>query len=524
MFHLIYVGSASACFELDNDAPFYAPAPYTVLLNGETALKGGENVFSLYDLEPDRDYEVTVRQAAGERTLSFRTRGETCAVSVRAFGAKGDGVADDTAAIQRAILALPEGGRLVLPEGTYRSGPIFLKSRMTLELKRGATLLGLTDKAAYPILPAAAEDLDGGPDVHFGGFEGLARDMYAAPLTAEYARDIQIIGPGRLDGNAQNGGWWQTFQDDPVARPRLIFLNRCEKIVVHGLECANAASWQLHPYYSKNVSFYDVSVSAPKDSPNTDALDPECCDGVNIVGCRFSVGDDCIAIKSGKLELHRLCPASANRHTIRNCLMAFGHGAVTLGSEISGGIRDLTVSQCLFRKTDRGLRIKTRRGRGKDCDIDGIAFDNIRMEGVLTPIVMNMWYHCVDPDGDSEYVQGRAALPVDDRTPRLGRFRFADMDCVDAEVAACYCDGLPEQPIAEVILQNVRVAFAEDAKPGQPSMFTNAPERCRLGFYFNNVDRVTLKGVQIEGQAGDAVVASGVREIITENCEGLTHV
>ena len=516
MFKILYAGSTSACFELDNAAPFYAPEPYAVLLDGRTVKEGTENVFSLFDLEPDREYSVTVRCGGGEETLSFRTSAETCAVSVRAFGAKGDGMTDDTAAIQRAILALPEGGRLVVPEGTYRTGPIFLKSHMTLELRRGAVLLGLTDKAAYPVLPATAENLNGGDAVHFGGFEGLARDMYAALITAEYARDIAIIGPGRVDGNAQNGEWWRTFKRDPVARPRLMFFNRCEGVTVHGIDAANSASWQLHPHYSRDVAFYDVSVSAPADSPNTDALDPECCDGVTIAGCRFSVGDDCIAIKSGKLELHRTCPAAASRHTIRNCLMQFGHGAVTLGSEISGGVQALSVSQCLFKQTDRGLRIKTRRGRGKDCDIDGIAFDNIRMEGVKTPIVMNMWYRCVDPDGDSEYVQGRDAIPVDERTPRLGRFRFSNMECVDAEVAACYCDGLPEMPIEAVELQNVRVRFAEHAKPGVPSMFTDAPERCRLGLYFNNVGRVRLDNVRVEGQAGAPVVASSVGDIITE--------
>ena len=515
-FRCIYLGSTSACFELDNARPFYAPEGYEVRLDGAKALEGNANVFSLFDLKPDRDYAVTVIMGEGEATLTIHTKSETCAVSVRAFGALGDGVTDDTAAIQRAIAVLPEGGRLVIPEGTYLTGPIFLKSRMTLELKRGATLLGLTDKSAWPVLPAMADDLNGGDRVHFGAFEGLARDMYAALITAEYARDIVIVGPGRVDGNARNGTWWTAFKADPVARPRLIFLNRCEHVTLHGVDAANAASWQLHPYFSKDVAFYDVAVSAPKDSPNTDALDPECCDGVDIVGCRFSVGDDCIAIKSGKLELHRMCPAPASRHTIRNCLMAFGHGAVTLGSEISGGVKALSVSQCLFRQTDRGLRIKTRRGRGRDCDIDGIAFDNIRMEGVVTPIVMNMWYRCVDPDGDSEYVQGRHPLPVDDRTPRLGSFRFSNMDCVDAQAAACYCDGLPEMPIDEVAFENVRVRFAEDAKPGVPSMFTNAPERCRLGLYFENVRWVALKNVVVEGQIGDAVVARGVDEIITE--------
>jgi polygalacturonase len=196
--------------------------------------------------------------------------------------------------------------------------------------------------------------------------------------------------------------------------------------------------------------------------------------------------------------------------------MSFGHGAIVLGSEISGGVKALSVSQCLFRQTDRGLRIKTRRGRGRNCDIDDIAFDNIRMEGVLTPIVMNMWYRCVDPDGDSEYVQTRAPLPVDERTPRLGRFRFSNMECVDAQVAACYCDGLPEEPIEEVTLENVHVRFSENARPGVPSMFTNAPERCRLGLWFENVKRVRLKNVAIEGQAGDAVLTQEVGETVVE--------
>ena len=516
MFHVIDIGATSACFELDNRVPFHSPAPYAVLLDGRPALEGDSNVFSLFGLEPNREYAVTLRMAGSEASLALRTKDETCAVSARAFGAVGDGVTDDTGALQRAVCALPEGGRLVVPEGTYLTGPILLKSHMTLELQRGATLLGRTNKAAYPVLPATAEDLDGGARVHFGAFEGLARDMYASLLTAEYARDIRIVGPGTLDGNAQNADWWQTFKDDPVARPRVLFMNRCEGVTLHGVAVANSPSWHLHPYYCRDIAFLDVSVSAPHDSPHTDALDPECCDGVDIVGCRFSVGDDCIAIKSGKLELYKMCPAAARRHTVRNCMMSFGHGAVTLGSEISGGIQALSVSQCLFRQTDRGLRIKTRRGRGQSCDIDGIAFDNIRMEGVKTPIVMNMWYRCVDPDGDSEYVQGRAPLPVDERTPRLGRFRFSNMECLDAQAAACYCDGLPERPIDEVVFENVRVAFAEDARPAVPSMFTGAPERCRLGLYFENVRRVALRNVVVEGQLGEPIVTRNVDALVSE--------
>ena len=318
LFHSIFTGATSACFELDNAEPFYAPEPYRVFLNGDPTREGRENVFSLFGLTPGTTYSVTLRQGNCEHTLNITTGIDACAFSVKDFGAKGDGVTVDTLAIQRAILMLPEDGRLVFPAGTYLTGPIMLKSHMTLELCEGATLLGLTDKSAYPVIPAVMIDLDSGDKVPGGTFEGQVRSMYASLITAEYAEDIHIIGPGRVDGNAQNGIWWQTFQQDPVARPRLLFFNGCSDVTVHGISAANSASWQLHPYRSWNMAFYNVSVSAPKDSPNTDALDPESCDGVDIIGCRFSVGDDCIAIKSGKLELHRLCPAPASRHTIRN--------------------------------------------------------------------------------------------------------------------------------------------------------------------------------------------------------------
>ncbi len=514
MIKQVWIGASSACFELGNERPYLAPEEYTVLLDGEERLRGETNVFSLFGLTPDTAHTLTLRSASGEESLPFRTAAETCALDVRALGAAGDGETDDTAAIQRAVLLLPEGGRLVFPAGVYLTGPIFLKSHITLELTEGATLLGFAGKEHYPVLPGVLPDLDGGEPVHIGAFEGLARPVYASLLTGEYCEDVTLVGPGLVDGNAPAGTWWQTYREDPVARPRLLFLNRCQHVTVHGLRIANSPSWQLHPYYSDHLRFLGVSVTAPKISPNTDALDPESCDDVEIVGCRFSVGDDCIAIKSGKLELARTNYKPASRHTIRNCLMENGHGAVVLGSEISSGVEELSVSQCLFRQTDRGLRIKTRRGRGETCRIDGVSFENIRMEGVLTPIVINMYYRCVDPDGDSDYVQTREALPVDGRTPFLGRFAFRHMTCEDVEVAACYIDGLPERPVEEVVLEDIRFTYKPDAQPGVPAMFTNAPAHCKTGLYCNNVRRVEVRDVTLEGAAGEELIASGVEQIV----------
>ena len=229
---------------------------------------------------------------------------------------------------------------------------------------------------------------------------------------------------------------------------------------------------------------------------------------MNIIGCRLSVGDDCIAIKSGKLELCRMRCQSASDHVIRNCLMEFGHGAVTLGSETACGVRDLTVTRCLFRQTDRGLRIKTRRGRGRDCDITGITFDHIVMDEVITPFVINMWYNCCDPDRFSDYVKCRNPLPVDDRTPHLGEFTFRDIVCTGAHAAACYIDGLPEAPIDRVTMQNVSVSFSDDAQPFVPAMQNDAVKRCRLGLYFDNVRHVVIDNVEVKGADGPALVTA----------------
>ena len=400
------------------------------------------------------------------------------------------------------------------------TAPLGLKSHITLEFAEGATLLGTAERGRYRVLPGTLADLESGEEFIFGAFEGRAMPMHQALLTAEYAEDITIVGPGTVDGNGEASGFWTSFREDPAARPRLFFFNRCKNITVHGLHACNSPSWQFHPFFSENLHFYDLYVSAPKDSPNTDALDPESCDGVEIIGCRFSVGDDCIAVKSGKIDLAIKYGKAAERHTIRNCLMEYGHGAVTLGSESAAGIRELSVSQCFFRETDRGLRVKTRRGRGKLCDITGVVFENIVMDGVATPVVINMWYNCCDPDGDSEYVWSRRMLPVDGRTPHLGTFSFRNLRCTRTQAAACYIDGLPEAPIGEVEFRDVSIAFDENARPAVPAMQSFAQPRCRLGLYLDNVKRVCVKNTRLSGVVGEALVTEHCGEVLTEDFGG----
>ncbi len=517
MINILYRSSVSACFEIEGASPHYAPEDYRVFVDGVERLSGATNVFSLFDLAPDTDYKVMLRYASGKTdSTELHTAAETCALSVRDFGAVGDGVHEDTGSIQAAINSVPDGGRLVFPAGTYLTLPLTLRSHITLELREGAAILGSTERDRYPIVTGLARDPATGKEIPLAAFEGLERPSYQSLLQGAFVEDVSVVGPGTVDGNGQNGDWWHDFDSFPAARPRVVFLNRCKNVTLHGVTVKNGPSWNLHPFFSRNVSVLDCFVTAPKDSPNTDGCDPESCDTVNIIGCRFSVGDDCIAIKSGKLEMAVKYKAPADKYTIRNCLMEFGHGAVTLGSEASAGVTNLSVTQCYFHATDRGLRIKSRRGRGKDSVITNILFDNIRMERVLTPIVINLWYNCCDPDCHDEYVWSREKLPVDDRTPHMGSFTFRNMDCTDSEVAACYIDGLTESPIESVTLENIHISFAPDARPDRPAMQEFAKERCRLGLYLDNVRKVSVKNVRLEGVEGEKLIAGGCESVETE--------
>lgn len=516
MIKILYCGSSSACFEISGTTPHYSPEPYEVFLNGEPQFRGGTNVFSLFGLKPDADYSVeTVFEGGRSESVTLHTKAEACAYDVREFGAVGDGVHEDTCSIQAAINALPEGGRVIFPEGTYLTLPISLKSHVTLEFQKGAVLLGSADRDRYPILSGTAHDAVTGREIPLAAFEGLERPSYQSLLYASHCEDIAIVGPGTVDGNGQNGDWWIDFGKFPASRPRVLFVNRCENVILHGVTVKNGPSWHLHPFFCKNVSVLDCFITAPKDSPNTDGCNPESCDTVNIIGCKFSVGDDCIAIKSGKLEMALKYKASADHYTIRNCLMEFGHGAVTLGSEASAGVTNLSVTQCWFHATDRGLRIKSRRGRGKYSVINNVLFDNIRMDKVLTPIVINLWYNCCDTDAHDEYVWSREKLPVDDRTPRMGSFTFRNMECTDAEVAACYIDGLTEMPIESVTLENIDISFAENAKPEKPAMQEFAEKRCKLGLYLDNVRDITIKNVKLTGVVGEKLIAPHSERIET---------
>lgn len=501
---LKFLSARSCTVLMDPEGDYYAREPRKLLLNGEPLPEENRSVFSLFDLWPDTVYTLEAWKGGDkESEISFRTAKETCSLNVLRFGAKGDGENDDTPALQAAILSCPAGGRVLIPAGDYVTGPLFLKSHITLEMKQGARLLLQTDRACFPILPGMTRTTDEEGEYLLGSWEGNPLDSFASALTGIGVEDVRLIGPGVVDGRGNMGDWWVNPKIRRGAfRPRLLYLKDCKDFTVQGLTFRNSPAWNLHPTFSENLNFLNVRVEAPSNSPNTDGFDPESCKHVRMLGTVFSVGDDCIAIKAGKIYMGMKYHVPCEDIEIAWCCMLDGHGGVTVGSENAGGVRHVRVHHCFMRGNDRGLRIKTRRGRGKYAVLDDIVFSDVRMEGVRAPLVVNCMYYC-DPDGRTAYVQSRQKQPVDDTTPTVGRVCFERVRAVNCEACAGYILGLPERPVQEIRIKDCEFTFAPQGKPMRPAMANGVEECARRGMIARFVDSIVLERVHMEGVEGE---------------------
>ena len=513
---MLHVSSRNAVLEIEDGGIYHTKEPYRIRLNGKTLLTTEKVITNLFGLFPSTEYHLEVCASGTVSSLDFCTGPESVTLNVRDFGAAGDGEKDDTLFIQAAVAACPPDGRVLIPKGRYRICCLFLKSNLKLCLEKDAVLVGNASRGTLPLLPGMVETWDEKDEFNLGTWEGNPLVCHTGILTGLYLENVEIHGEGTIDGGASPEGWWKKDQTRILpARPRLLFLNHCRHVVLQGLLFTNSPSWNLHPYFCEDVAFYGTEVINPADSPNTDGMDPESCSGVRILGMHFSVGDDCIAVKAGKIYMGKTYRTPCRDIEIRQCFLENGHGAVTLGSEMAGGILDMKVEDCLFRNTDRGFRLKTRRGRGKDAVVDGIRVRNVRMEQVKTPLVVNSFYYC-DPDGHTSYVQQREGIPADERTPDIRRLSFENIRCTDCHVQAAYIEGLPEKKIGELALVHVHVSFAEDALPGQPAMTEGAGDCCRKGFFAANTERLILRDVTVEGQEGDPFILAGNERVEQE--------
>lgn len=510
----LYTSARSCTVLLDPQGDYEARAVRRLELNGRDLGEENRSVCSLFDLWPDTDYRlVSFVDGAKEDELAFHTEAEVCTLNVRRFGAKGDGKNDDTPALQAAILCCPAGGRVLVPAGTYRTGPLFLKSHMTLELQKDATLALVTERSRFPILPGMTRTTDEQGEYLLGTWEGNPLDCFAGALTGIGVEDVHIIGQGVVDGCAQLGDWWPNHKVIKGAfRGRIFYLRDCVNVTVQGITFRNSPSWNLHPCFSRKLSFLNVRVEAPYNSPNTDGFDPESCQDIRMLGTVFSVGDDCIAIKSGKIYMGQKYHTPCENIEIAWCAMLDGHGSVTVGSEMAGGVRHVWVHHCLMRGNDRGLRVKTRRGRGKYAVVDDIRFEDIRMEGVKAPLVVNAMYYC-DPDGHAPYVQSREKQPVDDTTPTIGTVCFERVHARQCQACVGYVLGLPEKPVEQLILRDCDFVFSDTAQPMEPAMAEGVEACARRGLIAQYVDRLILDGVRMQGIEGEPLEAVSVEHI-----------
>ena len=319
------------------------------------------------------------------------------------FGARADG-GDATSAFQSAIEACHRagGGRVVVPAGEYLTGPIHLRSRVNLHLAAGAIVRFHTDPARY--LPAV-----------FTRWEGVELMNYSPLLYALDQQDIAITGEGTLDGQADEAHWWPWKRTQKPARDRLLkmaedgvpvrdrvfgagddlrpnFIQtyRCRNVLIEGVTIRSSPMWVIHPVLSTNVTVRNVKVLSM--GPNSDGCDPESSSDVLIEDSLFDTGDDCIALKSGRNADGRRLRTPVERVVVRNCRMRAGHGGVTIGSEISGGARDVYAERCQMSSPalDRGLRIKTNAMRGGV--IENVFVRDVEIGQVGSAIDIDMLY------------------------------------------------------------------------------------------------------------------------------------
>jgi polygalacturonase len=422
-------------------------------------------------LRPSTAYRLEME---GLEPVDFSTAACAGLVDAADFGLIGGSALDDVdaavhnaSALAAAVATVPTGGTLRLGPGQWVTMPFRLRSEATFHLAEGAILRAPSVRGAWPILPS--RDSTG---EMLGSWEGLPAACFAAPIYAVGAERVTIEGPGTIDGSGADSDWWTWPKDtrDGARRPRGLHLIGCSKVMLLGFTIRNAPSWTIHPQNCSNVLAAGLSIEAPHNSPNTDGFNPEGCQDVRLEGIRFSVGDDCIAIKAGKRGPNG--EADHLRETrgveIRHCLMKRGHGGVVIGSEMSGGVYSVTVEDCEMIGTDRGLRLKTRRGRGGQ--IRDISMRRIRMEGVLTALSANCHYHC-DSDGHDGWVQSRAPAPVSDGTPSIEGIVVDKVDIHKLSHAAGVFLGLPERPILGIDIHGLQIhSFDLDATPEPPIM------------------------------------------------------
>jgi polygalacturonase len=421
--------------------------------------------------------------------INFNVKGQKY-FNVMDFGAINNTSKKSTTAIKNAIDAAVKtgGGTIYFPAGEYLTGPIHLQSNITVFIDAGAVIKFSDDFDDY--LPMVPSRWEGNDVVNF------------SPLFYAYkAENIAIIGQGTIDGQGKK--WWDflfdvvrkpnkgrskwqvefeknntnmILPDDSnvikygFLRPPFIQPMYCKNVLIEGIKIYNSPFWTVNPEFCDNVTIKGVTIINPI-SPNTDGINPESCRNVHISDCHISVGDDCITIKSGRDSAGRKMNVPAENYTITNCTMLSGHGGVVIGSEMSGGVKKIVISNCVFDGTDRGIRIKSTRGRGgvvEDIRVSNIVMRDIRMEAVT----LNLFYNRSVPESVSE------------RTPQFRNIHISNITGNAKQAASLL--GLAEMPINNVSFSDINL-------------------KTQIGFIVSNSENIKFHNMQINTGTGPAI-------------------
>ncbi|MGB0383488.1 MAG: glycoside hydrolase family 28 protein [Ardenticatenaceae bacterium] len=407
---------------------------------------------------------------------------------IRAYGAIAGDDQLNTEPIQAAIdaCAVAGGGTVVVPSGMYVTGSLTLGSGVTLRLAAGATLRATDDMEAFPLL-----------DDVYARHSGR-RVVYQPFIFGIDLHDVVIEGEGTIDGNGAH--WWRRFEAGELKhrRPRLIAFSNCRNVRIERITAINSAEWTINPVCCEHVTVNKVTILNPPDSPNTDGINPDSSRNVTITNCTIDGGDDCIAIKAGLERSLRPAGRAACEHiTIANCTMRHGHGAVVIGSETTGSIRRVTVSDCIFDGTDRGIRIKSRRRRGGS--IEDVHAHHITMRNVPAPFSINMLYNKnINKERrrkESGFVGNSA------ETPRLCNVHLHDITCHDVEYAIAFMYGLPDAPLENITLHNIIASVVANGRRGYPVMMKNLERVQGGGFIGRYIAQITLTDITVRGHS-----------------------
>lgn len=500
MYKILKITAFGFVIEFENDSCFFNNACYEIYINDLLALKSNKNVVSISDLKPNTNYIVKIKGFEKEVSFEIQTEKVNYLINVRDYNAFGDGLNNDTSAINSAIYSAPKNSTVYFSKGVYLVDQIFLLSNIDLYFEKGSVLKQNINRKQLSILKGYQKNYDYTDVTVNSSWEGSPLDCYCSLIFGKNIENVNIYGDGTIDGSGEEGKWWNDSKNKNIAyRPRNIFLNNCTNINIIGLTSQNSAAWNVHPFYCTDINFYCLTIKSSPDSPNTDGLNPESCENVNIIGCYFSVGDDCIAIKSGKYFMSVKHFKRTRNVFISNCYMEKGHGALVIGSEMSCGASNVTVTKCFFKGTDRGLRIKTRRGRGSKAILDSIKFDNVQMEDVKHCFVINMYYYC-DPDGMSDYVRNKDVEIKDDFTPTISNIFVEKIHATNIIGSAIFIYGLPESKVSNINISDSVFEFSDKRINEVPAMMEDFDIIENLGILIKFGENITFSNNSFKGE------------------------